>query len=507
MYNEASGQRRRMKPACRALENSVAKEIDMMRKFMTVCVLSALMLLLAAAVQARELPRLADLAEKAGKSVVNIKTSKSVERPRMQRPFPGFPGPRGRSPEGGHPFEDFFEQFEKFFGQPHMGPRTQRSLGSGFIITEDGFVVTNNHVVAEADEIEVRLQGVDKDFKAEIIGRDPETDLALLKIETDRKLPVLEFADSDKARVGEWVMAIGNPFGLEHTVTTGIISAKGRVIGAGPYDDFIQTDASINPGNSGGPLLNMDGQVIGINTAIVASGQGIGFAVPSSIAKGVIEQLQEHKTVKRGWLGVSIQNLDENSAKALGLKSQNGALVANVTPGDPADKAGVETGDVIVKVDDQAIGNASDLTKLIAGYDPGAKVKVTVWRKGKERVLTVTLGKRDLDKVAEMSDIPPGGKAETAVLGLKVRSVMENEAKALGLDKPEGLLVVEVEPGTAADDGGIQAGDVIVEANQTPVDTPAALEKLVRSEGKEKGVVMLLLKRKGKNFFNTLPVE
>ena len=503
MNTQYSSQGRDTHPRCLPIYIIERKETDMYRKIFTLGVVTLFVMLLAVAAQARDLPQLADLAEQAGKSVVNINTSKSVKAPEMPRSFRGMPNRRG--PGGESPFEDFFDQFEKFFGQPHPGPRTQRSLGSGFIISSDGYIVTNNHVVDGADEIKVKLQGEEKDYEAKLIGRDPETDLALLKIESDRKLPVLEFADSKKARVGEWVVAIGNPFGLDHTVTTGIISAKGRVIGSGPYDDYIQTDASINPGNSGGPLLNLDGEVIGINTAIVAAGQGIGFAVPSSIASQIIDQLKDHKKVQRGWLGVSIQNLDENTAKALGLDEQKGALVANVTPGDPADKAGVQTGDVIVKVDDREIEDAGDLTKLIAKYAPGSSIELTVWRKGKEKDLKVTLGERDLEKVAEAANGPDqnGGQA---VLGLKVRTVMKNEAKALGLDKAEGLLVTEVEADGAAAES-IRPGDVIMEANQTPLRSVADLEKIVNTDGKEKGVVMLLIKRKGQNFFRTLPVE
>jgi len=489
-----------------AVGQTMTKETDMFRKTYLAMLMAMMLLLAAGAAHARSaagLPELAELADKAGRSVVNISTSKTVKTPEMPHGFRNMP------PGQGGPFEDFFDQFEKFFGQPRGGPRTQQSLGSGFIISEDGYIVTNNHVISGADEVEVILQGEDEPYTAEVKGRDPETDLALIKIDVDKKLPVLEFADSDSARVGEWVLAIGNPFGLDHTVTTGIISAKGRVIGQGPYDDFIQTDASINPGNSGGPLLDMDGKVIGINTAIIATGQGIGFAVPSNIAKDVIAQLREYKKVKRGWLGVSIQDIDGNTAKALGMDEPKGALVAGVTDGDPAAKAGVRTGDVVTAVDGEKVEDAGDLTRLIAQYEPGSTIELTVLRKGKERELKVTLGERDLDKVASMGGRSPEEQeaAQEAALGLTVRPVMENEAKALGLKKPEGLLVTEVEAGSVAENGGVRPGDVLLEANQHELKNSGDLEKIVRDEGKEKGVIMLLIAREGRNFFKTLVLD
>lgn len=479
----------------------------MIRRIYSVSIAAVLCMLLSMPALAANLPELADLAEQAGKSVVNISTSKTVKQQKMPRGFPGMP--KGHGQDG--PFEDFFDQFEKFFGQPRNTPRTQQSLGSGFIISSDGYIVTNNHVVAGADEVEVKLQGDDASYKAEIIGRDPETDLALIKVDVDKKLPVLEFGDSKDARVGEWVVAIGNPFGLDHTVTTGIISAKGRVIGAGPYDDYIQTDASINPGNSGGPLIDLEGRVIGINTAIIASGQGIGFAVPSDIASNVINQLKENKKVSRGWMGVSIQNVDENAAKALGMDEPKGALVAGVTSGDPADEAGIRTGDVIIALDGDSVEDAGDLTRRVGKYAPGSKISVTVLRKGDEKKLEMTLGERDSEKVAaEMGRPGSGGPdegAKEAALGLSVRKVMENEAKALGMDKAEGLLVIEVEAGSIAEEGGLRPGDVLLEANQHTLDSAKDLDEVVSKEGKKKGVIMLLVKRQGRNFFKTFELE
>ncbi len=471
--------------------------------FVTMLLIMSLVVPASAAVSVNGLPELSALAKTAGQSVVNISTTKHAKAAESFDSFRGMP--KNRDPQGS-PFEDFFDQFEKYFGKRMPRTPKQRSLGSGFIISKDGYIVTNNHVVAEADEIEVQLQDVEKPFKAKIVGRDPETDLALVKIDPKKDLPVLEFGDSDKAEVGDWVIAIGNPFGLDHTVTTGIISAKGRVIGAGAYDDFLQTDASINPGNSGGPLLTLDGKVVGINTAIIASGQGIGFAVPSSMAKKVINELREHKKVQRGWLGVSIQDLDENTAKALGLDEAQGALVANVNNGDPADKAGVETSDVILEVNDDAVEDAGALTRKIATLSPGEKAKLTVWRKGKKLSLTAVLGERDMKKIAADGQMQ-SEDAGTTVLGLELRSVNDREAKAMGLEKGKGLLVLDIDPDSAAAEAGIRAGDVILEINQQPVGTPGEFKNIVQSDAKEKGVAMLLIRRQGNNFFKTLDLK
>ncbi len=445
------------------------------------------------------LPEFTDLAARAGKAVVNIGTVKVVKRPDIRGFFRGLPQ--------NHPFEDFFDQFEKFFGQQFSRPQKQRSLGSGFIISRDGYIVTNNHVIEGADEIKVKFQDKhgDKTYDAKIVGTDPETDLALLKIDADTDLPTLKFGDSDKIKVGQWVVAIGNPFGLDHTVTAGIVSAKGRIIGAGPYDNFIQTDASINPGNSGGPLLNLKGEVIGINTAIIASGQGIGFAIPSNLAKNVIEQLKKHKKVKRGWLGVSIQNLDENSAKALGLEAPKGALVASVTPGDPADKAGVKAGDVIIAVEGKVVENASDLTRKIGELLPGTKIKITIWRKGTVKDVYVTLGERSLHKLAQNGR--PESEVEESVLGLSLRSVRPEEARALGLDKVRGLLVTGVHDGSKAALNDVRPGDVILEANGQEVNTVSEFKRIFETDAKKKKVLMLLIKRNGQNVFRTISLE
>lgn len=465
-------------------------------------------LVLPAFAQAESLPSFAELAKKCGPAVVNINTVKMVE---VNNPMEDFFRFHGNGRGGNNPFEEFFRQFNNRGkgGQPKQKRKTG-SLGSGFIISADGFIVTNNHVVASADEIEVKLQNDGRDYPAKIIGRDKETDLALLKIETGKKLPFLDFADSENAQVGEWVLAIGNPFGLGHTVTKGIISAKGRIIGAGPFDNFIQTDASINPGNSGGPLIDLEGRVIGINTAIIASGQGIGFAIPSSMAKNIITQLKTDHKVSRGWLGVTIQDADAKTAKALGLEKKTGALVNSVNPGDPADKGGMKVGDVILKVDGQMIDNTNDLLRTVAALPPGKKVTIEVWRQGRSKKLSVTLGDRNgktvVAKAEQMS--PKAAEENLDDLGLIVRKVdREAEAQSLGLDKPEGLLVIEVVQDSPAQEAAIAVGDVIMEANQHKVDSIKDLQKIINNEGKKRGLVMLLLKRQGTNIFRTIELK
>lgn len=467
-----------------------------MLRLKNVFFLFVLFLLLGINAQAR-LPEFTNLAEKAGPAVVNISTVRIVSGGEELRQF--------LSPfqQRGTPFDDFFDQFERFFGD-QAPSRRQQSLGSGFIISGDGFIVTNNHVIKDAVEISVNLQGVNTPFKAEVVGRDPETDLALLKIEADRPLPVLELGDSDNAKVGQWVVAIGNPFGLAHTVTAGIISAKGRIIGSGPYDDFIQTDASINPGNSGGPLLDMDGRVIGINTAIVAAGQGIGFAIPSSMAKKIIGQLQEHKVVQRGWLGVTIQEVDQNAAKALGLKEAQGALIAEAFPGEPAAKAGIRSGDVIVSINGQAIPDAGTLLRIVAQQSPGDTVQVEVMRQGKQRSFTVTLGARDTERLAQRG--APRTPEQKTALGLSLRPLDEREARAMGMTQPQGLLVTSVQADSEAARSDVRAGDVILEANQQPVNSPADFQMVLREDAAQKGVIMLLIRRQAQSIFRTIPL-
>jgi serine protease Do len=457
-------------------------------------------------IQAAALPDFTDLAEKAGKAVVNISTVKTVKTDQRLEDF--FKYHQNGPKEG--PLRDFFDQFEKFFrNQPQRPPHKQRSLGSGFIISQDGYIVTNNHVIAGADKVRINLQDDEKAIDAQIVGRDPDTDLALLKVDVDQDLPTLPFADSDRTEVGEWVLAIGNPFGLGHSVTAGIISAKGRIIHAGPFDNFLQTDASINPGNSGGPLINMKGEVVGINTAIVPAGQGIGFAVPSSMASNIIEQLRTKKKVERGWLGVSIQDVDDNIAKALDLPDSNGALIAGTMPGQPADKAGLKAQDVIRKVDGKKIENTNELLRAIAGMPPGTKTRLTVWRNGRLKNITVVLGQRDADKLAQGQGSQAPDQSEEVIkeLGLALRATTKKEAKALGMAKAQGLIVLDVNTDSLGGRSDIRPGDVIVQANQKPVNSLKAFKDILDGDARDKGVLLLLIKRNGQNIIRTISLE
>jgi serine protease Do len=477
----------------------------MYAKRITISFLAAVLAvgLIVQAVPARAagLPEFSSLAEKAGPAVVNISAETKAKGMRGQGPMPGMPRGQGQTP-----FDEFFQQFDQFFGRGMPMPRKERSLGSGFLISADGYILTNNHVVEGADKILVKTQQSQKNYPAKIVGQDPDTDLALIKID-QKGLPFLKLADSNKAKVGEWVLAIGNPFGLDHTVTKGIISAKGRVIGAGPYDDFIQTDASINPGNSGGPLLNMDGEVVGINAAIVASGQGIGFAIPSSLAKEVLDQLKDGKKMRRGLLGVAVQDLDENTAKALGLKDTKGALVAQVTPGGPAEKAGVASGDVITQVGDQDVADSRDLTRRIGHMAPKEAVRLTLIRGGAVKKMSATLDERDAKTLAQAEGRDMDDAVSDAVLGMQLKTVSPKEAKALGSPAGKGLLVAGLDSDSAAAEAGVRRGDVILEMNQTPVNNVEQARKLVASDGKAKGAVMLLIVRQGQQTIRTIPVN
>ncbi len=460
--------------------------------FMYLGIIICILCITSSSLQA-ELPDFTDLAENTGPAVVNISTVKTVQTSkRMKKFFNPFQ-------ERKSPFNDFFEKF--FPDMPEK--RKKNSLGSGFIISEDGYIVTNAHVIRGADKIKVNLQGEnDASYSAEVVGKDGETDLALLKIDVDRELQVLEFGNSDQIKVGEWVLAIGNPFGLDHTVTAGIISAKGRVIGAGPYDNFIQTDASINPGNSGGPLLNLQGKVVGINSAIVARGENIGFAIPSNMAEDVIKQLKKYQEVKRGWLGVSIQDADQNTAKALNLPDAKGALVSSVRKGEPADEAGIEVGDVIVSVQGHSIKDADELTRVIGDMSPGQEVKITLWRNGEAKKVTVELGLRDLDRQAAKEE-EERESSDKLLLGMKVRKLTEKEARSLNLNTAKGLVVLGIKQGSPASEANIQRGDVILRANKRPVGSNEELKQVIE-QAEDKKVIMLFINRKGQNLFTTI---
>ncbi len=423
-----------------------------------------------------------ELAKQAQPGVVNIRTVKTVEGGgRVFRHFFGNPFERRNPSDDFGPFSD--ERQREF---------KQRSLGSGFIIDREGHIVTNNHVIEGADEITVRLSN-DDEYDAEIVGRDPNTDLALIKIKDAENLVPLKMGDSDQLAVGSWVVAIGNPFGLEQTVTAGIVSAKGRVIGSGPYDDFIQTDASINPGNSGGPLLNMNGEVVGINTAIVAQGQGIGFAIPVNMAQGIIRQLEESGSVTRGWLGVGIQDLTPELAEYYGIENKKGVLVAKVFEGDPADKAGIKANDIIIAVDGKPIKTSRELTGTIAEIPVGKKTPITILRDGKEKTVKVKIAKRDdSERLAKREPQSNGGE-----LGIRIAEMTPELAQRYGHSENEkGVLVVGVQSGSKAAEAGVRQGDLVKEVNRKPV---AAVSEL-RAELKKEDKLQLLVKRPNAGF-------
>ncbi len=447
----------------------------------------------------------ADLAQKASGAVVNISTEKTVKpsvRGRSKEfsgPGPMMPGPMpGPSPFGPEdPFRDFFE---KFFGDVPKSFK-HRSLGSGFIIDPAGYIITNNHVVEGADKIKVKLVG-GKEYQATIKGRDPKTDLALIHITNPPKdLPYLVLGDSDAIRVGDWVMAVGNPFGLSHTVTQGIISAKGRVIGAGPYDNFLQTDASINPGNSGGPLLNLKGEVVGINTAILASGQGIGFATPSNMAKSVIPQLKEKGKVTRGMLGVQVQNVTPELARSFGMTEPMGALVAEVNPGTPAEKAGLQRGDIILEFNGHPIHEMNELPRLVADTHPGTTSTLKVLRDGKEKTFKLTVTELKEERQAQAT--PDEG--EENPLGLVAKDLDQNLARHFRLKETRGLVVVQVEPGSAAADAGLRPGDLILEVNGQAVDSLKDYQGLM-GKVKKGTFARLLIKRQGRTQYLSVEI-
>jgi serine protease Do len=439
----------------------------------------------------------AEIVERVAPAVVNISTTKAVPQGEM----PEFPFPE---PPPGSPFEDFFREFFDRDRMPEQMPRRQSSLGSGFVVDAEGFVVTNNHVIAEADEIQVVFSD-DRTFEAELIGRDSKTDLALLKIEGDGPFPAVTFADSDTVRVGDWIIAIGNPFGLGSTVTAGIISARSRDIRAGPYDDFLQVDAPINRGNSGGPSFNLDGEVIGINTAIFSpsgGNVGIGFAIPSNLALPVIESLKTDGRVKRGWLGVRIQTVDASLAETFGLKEARGALVASATPGGPAEKAGIQQGDVIYEFDGKSIDRMRTLPRMVAETSIGKEVEVKLWRKGQDMTMRITLGELPEDEqVAELGqpEAPsPTGDVKIEPLGMTLAGITPELKSQYSIpDTAKGLVVTEVAPDSPASDESLRPGDLVVEVAQEPVTSPSEALTKVNQAKKDKKSVLLLIDRQG----------
>lgn len=428
----------------------------------------------------------ADIAQKYSAAVVNISTQKTFKGRTSRREFFG-PGPM---PGPGDPFRDFFEKF--FPDMPQ--DRTQRSLGTGFIIDPKGLIITNDHVVKNADKIKVKMAGQGgKEYTATVKGRDPQTDIALLQIDSKETFPHLALGDADSIRVGDWVVAIGNPFGLGHTVTQGIISAKGRVIGAGRYDNFLQTDAAINPGNSGGPLLNLKGEVVGINTAIVATGQGIGFAIPSNLAKNIIQQLQEKGKVVRGMLGVQVQVVTPEMAKAYGMGEAKGALVAEVQPGTPAEKAGLKREDIIIEYNGTPIKEMHELPRLVAATPPGTKATVKVLRDGKEKSISLTVTELKEERLAG----EPGQADEESAIGLVVEDLDAQMARRFGLKDSKGVVVVNVASGSAAAEAGFLRGDLILEVNGAEVANVSAFQKIMAKQPK-KSFARFLVKRQGR---------
>ena len=438
----------------------------------------------------------ADLAQRVGPSVVNIKVTK-VEK----MAGPSFMGPEGFEQDS--PFGDFMQ---KFFRQMPQGPRAERQqgAGSGFIISKDGYIVTNNHVVEDATEVMVTL--ADKqEYPAKVIGRDPKTDIALVKIEPKEPLTVASLGDSAALRVGDWVLAVGNPFGLSNTVTAGIVSAKDRVIGAGPYDDFIQTDAPINPGNSGGPLFNLKGEVVGINTAIVPQGQGIGFAVAVNQAKALLPQLEATGTVTRGYLGVHIQSLTPELAKSLNLKDTKGALVADVTPGSPAAAAGIKRGDVIVGFAGKAITETTQLPTLVAETPVDTTTPVTVLRDGAEQTLSITVGKMPGERTADSNQPGSHTVPATGKWGLGLRDLDAKTAQRAGIAPGAGVLVTAVQPDSPAEKAGVRAGDILLEVNRTKVTSVA--EAQAQAQRAEGGSLLVFLKRGDASLFAALTAK
>jgi serine protease Do len=437
------------------------------------------------------LPSFADLVEKVSPAVVSIRVVEEETVSEAETPDLPFPP--------GSPFDKFFKQLQPKGPDGKPLKRKAMAQGSGFFITADGYVVTNNHVVQGGKDITVVLND-STEMKATLVGRDQKTDLALIKVKTNKPMPYVAFGDSDKLRVGDWVLAVGNPFGLGGTVTSGIVSARGREIGAGPYDDFLQIDASINRGNSGGPTFDIHGNVVGVNTAIFSptgGSVGIGFAIPSNIADKVVKQLRDHGKVTRGWLGVSIQPVDPDLAASLSLDKPKGALVAEVTPDSPAAKSGVLAGDVIVKLNGVDMADVRDVSRSVADLHPGTKASIVVWRGGKAKTIDVAIAVfPEKLQTATAEDAAPGSAGTTQSLGL-----------ALAMT-PDGVVVQSVDPNSEAAEKGIQAGDVIIKISGKDVKTPGDVVDGVSAAKKaDKSSVLLLLRTQDQQRFVALTIK
>jgi len=484
----------RQQAGARARARARAASFDLLRwaQLAAGLALTALALLWASQAFARSAPEsFADLAEQVLPAVVNVSTTQKVPQDQQMQDLDEM-------------FRDFLDRRDG--APPPQGPRGGTSLGSGFIIDPAGYIVTNNHVIEDADEIMV-LTHDNEELKATIVGRDEKTDLALLKVEAGKPLPYVKWGDSDALRVGDWVMAIGNPFGLGGTVTAGILSARQRDINSGPYDDYMQTDASINRGNSGGPMFNMDGEVVGINTAIFSpsgGSVGIGFAIPSNLAKPIFAQIREFGKPKRGWLGVRIQTVSPELAEGLRLKEPKGALVASVTKDGPADKAGIKQGDVVLSFDGKEVTQMRGLPRIVAETPTGKETSVVVWRQGQEVSLKVTVG--ELTEEAEQRTLtsaqPQPGKTTTIdLLGVKLSAINDDLRQKFEIPADAaGVVVTEVAEGGPGAETDLRPGDVIVEVDQKPVNSPEEVEQRVKAAQDNGYRVVTLLVNRGGDF-------
>lgn len=456
------------------------------------------MLLLQTAIARAAPESFADLAEQVSPSVVNITTSTMVER--AGRPDMGLEGT---------PFDDFFRDFGGPRQGPDDGPRRNQALGSGFVISEDGFIVTNDHVITGADEIEIEFFSGTR-LPAKVIGTDPNTDIAVLKVESDEPLPFVPFGDSDAMRVGDWVMAMGNPLGQGFSVSAGIVSARNREL-SGSYDDYIQTDAAINRGNSGGPLFNMNGEVVGVNTAILSptgGSIGIGFAMSASVVTDVVAQLREFGETRRGWLGVRIQDVTDDMAEAMELDEPRGAMVAEVYDG-PSKEAGIVQGDVILSFDGSEVSDTRELVRRVAKTAVGKEVPVVVFRDGETQTLRITLGRREEAEAAQPASAEPSEAGEAEILGFTVSTITPELREQMQLpDNAQGLLVTAIDESSEAYEKGVRQGDIISEAGQQEVKTPADLEARI-SEARDAGrkSLLLLMRKDGNPRFVALSVE
>ena len=499
------------------MSRSIARRIDCpapRRSRVVIALALVWALSLPAAAIAKPAPdSFADLAGKLLPAVVNVSTTQTIKGDKLSRVGPEVP----QFPPGS-PFEEFFKDFfdrNQPHGKPDALPRRATSLGSGFIIDPSGLVVTNNHVIADADEITVTLQD-DTSFKAEVVGRDTKVDIALLRVKSSKPLPSVKFGDSDGTRVGDWVLAIGNPFGLGGSVTAGILSARAREINAGPYDDFLQTDAAINRGNSGGPMFNMAGEVIGINTAIYSPSGGsigIGFAIPANLAKPVVDQLREFGRARRGWLGVNIQSVTDEIAESLGLDKPKGALIASVRDGGPAQVAGIQAGDVVLTFDGKDVNDMRHLPRIVAETPIDKTVKVKVWRKRKEHVFDVKVGELNEDDqqaAATPKQQPPAEVAGSVkALGLSLANLTPELRERFSLaEDSAGVVVTDVATDSPASEKGMRAGDLIVEVAQEEVKNPGQITAKI-DEAKQAGrkSVLLLVDRQGDLRFVALKIE